>query len=193
MGDDWRRYPFELVPGDPQFVFPGRRGEPSGLRVRHVVSCRRTDRRNRSQVRVPVDLQQEPAGARRFVADFYTLALFDLDNGTYGTYTDYDMPPTNMQPRRAAEVVGCRRTPGHALRQRRGHRALADLPRRAGRPGALHLRRQLRAAPTSRRRDAGGPARHPVAGAGAVGRRGLQRQDRVLRAGRIPTRTSRPA
>ena len=26
------------------------------------------------------------------VADFYTLALFDLDNGTYGTYTDYDMP-----------------------------------------------------------------------------------------------------
>ncbi|MGC2676990.1 MAG: secreted hydrolase, partial [Mycobacterium sp.] len=32
------------------------------------------------------------------VADFYTMALFDCDNGEYGTYTDYDMPPKNMQP-----------------------------------------------------------------------------------------------
>ncbi len=32
------------------------------------------------------------------VADFYTLALFDLDTGDYGTYTDYDMPPANMKP-----------------------------------------------------------------------------------------------
>src|SRR6185312_14499836 len=31
------------------------------------------------------------------VADFYTLALFDLDTGEYGTYTDYDMPPANMK------------------------------------------------------------------------------------------------
>ncbi|OOK78648.1 hypothetical protein BZL30_1928 [Mycobacterium kansasii] len=32
------------------------------------------------------------------VADFYTLALFDLDTGEYGTYTDYDMPPASMAP-----------------------------------------------------------------------------------------------
>ena len=32
------------------------------------------------------------------VADFYTMALFDLDTGDYGTYTDYDMPPANMEP-----------------------------------------------------------------------------------------------
>jgi hypothetical protein len=32
------------------------------------------------------------------VADFHTVALFDLDHGTYGTFTDYDMPPTNMEP-----------------------------------------------------------------------------------------------
>ena len=33
------------------------------------------------------------------VADFYTLALFDLDNGTYGTYTDYDMPGDEQEGR----------------------------------------------------------------------------------------------
>jgi hypothetical protein len=32
------------------------------------------------------------------VADFYTLALFDVDQATYGTFTDYDMPPKNMEP-----------------------------------------------------------------------------------------------
>jgi hypothetical protein len=32
------------------------------------------------------------------VADFYTMSLFDCDTGDYGTYTDYDMPPKNMQP-----------------------------------------------------------------------------------------------
>ncbi|MGC2652353.1 MAG: lipocalin-like domain-containing protein [Mycobacterium sp.] len=32
------------------------------------------------------------------VADFYTMALFDLDTGAYGTYTDYDMPPANLKP-----------------------------------------------------------------------------------------------
>ncbi|HSS25273.1 MAG TPA: lipocalin-like domain-containing protein, partial [Mycobacterium sp.] len=32
------------------------------------------------------------------VADFYTMALFDLVTGDYGTYTDYDMPPANLKP-----------------------------------------------------------------------------------------------
>ncbi|WP_232065017.1 lipocalin-like domain-containing protein [Mycobacterium cookii] len=32
------------------------------------------------------------------VADFYTMSLFDCDTGEYGTYTDYDMPPKNMEP-----------------------------------------------------------------------------------------------
>ena len=45
MGDDWRQYPFELVPGDPQFVLPGRRGQSSGPGVGHLVHRRRTDRR----------------------------------------------------------------------------------------------------------------------------------------------------
>jgi hypothetical protein len=37
-------------------------------------------------------------GLADLVADFYTFALFDLDAGTYATFTDYDMPPANMQP-----------------------------------------------------------------------------------------------
>ena len=43
--------------------------------------------------------------AQQIVADFYTFALFDLDNGGYGTYTDYDMPPANMQPGRGPSCL----------------------------------------------------------------------------------------
>ncbi|OBI48963.1 secreted hydrolase [Mycobacterium kyorinense] len=38
--------------------------------------------------------KNRPGGS--VVADFYTMALFDCDAGTYGTYTDYDMPPANL-------------------------------------------------------------------------------------------------
>lgn len=38
--------------------------------------------------------KNRPGGS--IVADFYTMALFDLDAGGYGTYTDYDMPPASM-------------------------------------------------------------------------------------------------
>ncbi|MDP9165739.1 MAG: secreted hydrolase, partial [Actinomycetota bacterium] len=40
--------------------------------------------------------QNRPGGS--IVADFHTFALFDIDDGTYGTFTDYDMPPANMAP-----------------------------------------------------------------------------------------------
>ena len=63
-----------------------------------MVSGRRADRAEWARLRVPVDLQQEQTRTRAIVADFYTFALFDLDAGAYGTYTDYDMPPANMQP-----------------------------------------------------------------------------------------------
>ena len=112
------------------------------------------------------------------VADFYTFALFDLDAGTYGTYTDYDMPATNMQaasPSRRLSVV--RRVPRHRVRQRCGYV-------RSGVPVATS-RATWCPTPTTSRSSAptqhgaamrAGPARHPVAGAGAAGRRGFRRQ-----------------
>jgi predicted secreted hydrolase len=48
--------------------------------------------------------QNRPGGS--VVADFYTLALFDIDNGVYGTYTDYDMPPANLRPDARPKLSG---------------------------------------------------------------------------------------
>lgn len=95
---DWRRYPFELIPGDPEFTFPAAEavhehcqsdtwfiaGELTGTKSKRKFCFLTIFNKNR------------PGGS--IVADFYTLALFDLDNGAYATYTAYDMPPKNMAP-----------------------------------------------------------------------------------------------
>ena len=63
------------------------------------------------------------------VADFYTLALFDLDTGDYGTYTDYDMPPANMKPGAQRKLTMATGIPRHHVTK------AAPAPRR-GSPAA---------------------------------------------------------
>ncbi|HEX3547711.1 MAG TPA: lipocalin-like domain-containing protein [Mycobacterium sp.] len=99
-------YPFELVPGDTQFCFPAAEanhpdcesdtwflaGELAGESGRRYAFLTIFNK-NR-----PGLLSNRSSRAQAIVADFYTFALFDLDTGAYGTYTDYDVPPANMQP-----------------------------------------------------------------------------------------------
>jgi hydroxyneurosporene synthase CrtC len=96
VGDDWRRYPFELVPGDPYFVFPAAEANhPTCESDTWYLAGELSAESGRRFAFFTIYNKNRPGQA--IVADFYTLALFDLDNGTYGTYTDYDMPGTNMK------------------------------------------------------------------------------------------------
>ena len=106
QSDDWRRYPFELVPGDGQLCFPAAEanhrdcesdtwflaGELAGRSGRRYAFLAIFNK-NR-----PGLVSNRSSRARPIVADFYTFALFDLDTGGYGTCTDYDVPPANMAP-----------------------------------------------------------------------------------------------
>lgn len=97
MGDDWRRYPFQLVPGDPQFSFPAAEGNhPDCESDTWFLAGELVAEAGRRFAFLTIFNKNRPG--QSLVADFYTLALFDLDNGTYATYTDYDMPPDNMRP-----------------------------------------------------------------------------------------------
>jgi predicted secreted hydrolase len=94
---DWRVYPFDLVPGDPQLSFPAAEGNhPDCESDTWFIAGELTADSGRRFAFLTIFNKNRPA--QSIVADFYTFALFDLDNGTYGTYTDYDMPPANMQP-----------------------------------------------------------------------------------------------
>jgi predicted secreted hydrolase len=96
VGDDWRRYPFELVPGDPHFIFPA--AEANHLTCESdtwFLAGQLDGGKGRKFAFLTIFNKNRPGQA--VVADFYTLALFDLDNGNYGTYTDYDMPSTNKK------------------------------------------------------------------------------------------------
>jgi hypothetical protein len=96
VAEDWRRYPFELVPGDPHFVFPAAEANhPTCESDTWFLAGELTAQSDRKFAFLTIFNKNRPGQA--IVADFYTLALFDLDNATYGTYTDYDMPSTNKK------------------------------------------------------------------------------------------------
>lgn len=98
MKSDWHSYPFQLVPGDGQLEFPAAEGEHPDQEsdtwfIAGQLDAAETDR---SFAFLTIFNKNRPGGT--IVADFYTMALFDLDTGDYGTYTDYDMPPANLEP-----------------------------------------------------------------------------------------------
>ncbi|OBJ64610.1 lipocalin-like domain-containing protein [Mycobacterium asiaticum] len=96
MTSDWRSYPFELVPGDPQLDFPAAEGQHPGQESdTWFLAGELAAGTDRSYAFLTIFNRNRPGGT--IVADFYTLALFDLDTGDYGTYTDYDMPPVSME------------------------------------------------------------------------------------------------
>jgi predicted secreted hydrolase len=98
MNSEWRNYPFQLVPGDDQLKFPAAEGEHPDQESDTWFIAGQLDaaQNGRSFAFLTIFNKNRPGGT--LVADFYTLALFDLDTGDYGTYTDYDMPPANMKP-----------------------------------------------------------------------------------------------
>jgi predicted secreted hydrolase len=98
LNNDWRSYPFRLVPGDSQLDFPDAEGEHPDQESDTWFIAGQLDATDtgRSFAFLTIFNKNRPGGT--VVADFYTLALFDLDSGDYGTYTDYDMPPANMKP-----------------------------------------------------------------------------------------------
>ncbi|MEO3759492.1 lipocalin-like domain-containing protein [Mycobacterium sp. B14F4] len=97
MGEDWRRYPFTLVPGDPHLDFPAAEADHADFQSdTWFLAGELTGDSGRRFAFLSIFNKNRPGAS--IVADFYTLALFDLDNGAYATFTDYDMPPANMTP-----------------------------------------------------------------------------------------------
>jgi len=95
---DWRRYPFQMVPADRQLDFPAAEANhPDCESDTWFLAGELTGESGRGYAFLSIFNKNRP-GLGDIVADFYTFALFDLDAGTYGTYTDYDMPPANMEP-----------------------------------------------------------------------------------------------
>lgn len=98
QSEDWRRYPFQLVPADPHFCFPSAEAEHPDHEsdTWFLAGELAAERSDRKFAFLAIFNKNRPG--HTVVADFYTFALFDLVNGTYGTFTDYDMPPANLRP-----------------------------------------------------------------------------------------------
>ena len=88
---NWKRYPFRLSESDEELVFPQAEGLQDGESNTWYVAGRL---RGRSTGRLWAFLVVFTANDihRRLRADFYTLALFDIGTGDYGTFTELDFP-----------------------------------------------------------------------------------------------------
>ncbi len=94
---NWRKYPFRLVHDDSAMDFPVAEGEHADQESdTWFIAGELTGSTGRSFAFLTIFNKNRPGGT--VVADFYTMSLFDCNTGEYGTYTDYDMPPKNMQP-----------------------------------------------------------------------------------------------
>jgi predicted secreted hydrolase len=93
---DWRAYPYALVGGDSRLEFPAAEGEhPDQESDTWFIAGQLSSATGRSLAFLTIFNKNRPGGT--VIADFYTMALFDCDAGSYGTYTDYDMPPASLQ------------------------------------------------------------------------------------------------
>jgi predicted secreted hydrolase len=95
---DWRRYPYQLVPNDAQLDFPAAEGTHRDYQsdTWYLSGQLTGEASGRHFAFIVIFNRNRPAP--EVVADFYTFALFDVDRAAYGTFTDYDMPPKNMEP-----------------------------------------------------------------------------------------------
>jgi predicted secreted hydrolase len=107
---DWRRYPYQLVPGDTQLDFPAAEGTHLDFEsdTWYLAGHLTAEKSGRQFAFISIFNRNRPGGD--VVADFHTFALFDVDNDSYGTYTDYDMPPKNMEPGAVPKLTS---TEGH--------------------------------------------------------------------------------
>jgi predicted secreted hydrolase len=97
MDSDWRDFPFRLVDEDNALDFPAAEGEHADQESdTWFIAGELTGDTGRSFAFLTIFNKNRPGGT--VVADFYTMSIFDCNTGEYGTYTDYDMPPKNMQP-----------------------------------------------------------------------------------------------
>jgi len=102
---EWRQYPFRLVPGDHQLDFPAAEGAHPDYEsdTWYLAGTLTGEESGRRFAFITIFNRNRPGG--EVVADFHTFALFDIDDGTYGTFTDYDMPPKNSEPGARPKLV----------------------------------------------------------------------------------------
>ncbi len=129
----WRRYPYQLVAGDPQLAFPAAEGHQDVATDSYYAS----------------GFLEAEASGRRYAfltifakngeildllsADLHVLALFDVDRGTYDTGSRFDLPP--LSPINLDRINVTR---GHLDVSYRSPRRISRMRARTDGSGALH-------------------------------------------------------
>jgi predicted secreted hydrolase len=87
----WKTYPYVLIDGDPELTFPAAEGDQGADSNTFYVAGRLRGRQTQREWSFLVVFAFNDV-RKRLRADFFTVALFDLATGDYGTYSEFDLP-----------------------------------------------------------------------------------------------------
>ncbi len=112
----WNVYPFAIEPGSPNLTYPTSEGQfpnfgSDSWYIDEFLTGVTTGRHyaihvifNKNHLLVP---PSTTTGQGLVRADFYEFSIFDLDQGTYGTFTSFDFPLVNaVTPPKLSAAVG---------------------------------------------------------------------------------------
>lgn len=89
----WRVYPFTLVPGDPEMIFPAAEGHQAVATDTYYASGILTGTASGHRYAFLTIFAKNEKIFSVLSADFFVFALFDLETGRYDTASEFDLPP----------------------------------------------------------------------------------------------------
>lgn len=89
----WRVYPFTLVPGDPEMIFPAAEGHQEVATDTYYASGILTGTASGHRYAFLTIFAKNEKIFSVLSADFFVFALFDLDTGRYDTAPEFDLQP----------------------------------------------------------------------------------------------------
>lgn len=95
----WRRYPYVLSVEDPELTFPAAEGDQGAESNTFYVAGRLVGRESGHEWAFLTIFTFNDI-RHRLRADFHTLALFDLGDGSYATFSEHDLPRPPLIRRR---------------------------------------------------------------------------------------------
>lgn len=116
--EPWRLYPYDAVPGDPDFAMPAAEGHPEVATDTYYASGFLTGRSSGRRYAFLTIFAKNEDVFDVLSADLHVLALFDLDSGRYDTGSRFDLPPDRRFNRDRINVTRGRLDVSYTSRRR---------------------------------------------------------------------------
>lgn len=143
--DDWRRYPYTLVPGDAEFIFPAEGYQGASTDTYYASGILEGEHTGRRYGFLTIFAKNRNV-YDILSADIHVVSLFDLDTHVYATMSRFDLPPEYRTNKESLDLTRGRLDVTYSWQH--GRNRFSTRRNSAGRP--LHSRMRFNCAAKTR-------------------------------------------